>query len=1191
MFAILIGVMVSVKNLVNEVKGQNLSDEELKQKAVVIAEQILQNASHRMKISERYQGWKMARMMDDAAGKALTLAMTDQVFRPVTEARSAEQFRYLIAEYGVPTYLPLHEQIAMKLGAVASKFMPHIVMPAVTTKMRMESSNVILPSEDAKLKPYLSKRKKNNTRMNINQLGEAILGEEEAAIRLQQVIERLESPDCECISVKISAIFSQINLVAYDETIDQIKDRLRILYRTAQKHSFTRADGSISPKFVNLDMEEYRDLHLTCDVFQQVLMEDEFLSLRGGIVLQAYLPDSFNVQKDLTVWSRERVKQGGETIKIRIVKGANLAMETVEASVHDWPQAPYYSKADVDANYKRMIYFGSQKENAEVVRLGVASHNLFEISYALLLRAMHGTEEFIEFEMLEGMANHQARAIQEIADGLLLYAPVVKKEDFHSAISYLVRRLDENTAKENFLHDLFGMKSGCPLWHKQRVMFELACDRKDEISAVPNRTQDRATESHELELDSPFENTADTDWSLRHNMRWIRELVKNFEGVEIPVIPVQIAGKEEITEARGKGCDPSRNGAEVYEYSLTDANGVNRALECAVAVQPAWEARGLEGRRQILRNVAKIVAESRGDSIATMVLDGGKAAAEGDGEVSEAVDFANYYSDSLSWEGMYDGVEMKPFGTVVVTPPWNFPYAIPMGGILAALMAGNTVILKPSPETVLTGWVMINQLWEAGIPKDVLQFVACPDNHIGQGLVTDERVGGVILTGAYATGRMFQDWKPNIRLFAETSGKNSLIITEAADLDLAVKDLVRSAFGHAGQKCSAASLAIIEGEVYDNPAFMRQLRDAAASLKVGQSWDATSIVTPVIRKPDPNLKRALTTLDEGEEWLLEPEMVDGNDCLWTPGIKSGVKPNSWFRHTECFGPVLGVVRADNLEHAIEIQNDSDFGLTGGIHSLDVREVAIWRDRVEVGNAYVNRSITGAIVNRQPFGGWKKSCFGPGAKTGGPNYVAQFGTWTDVTAPTASAFYSEKITQLLQTISAESSIDVAELATVAGSYAHWMHEEFSIEHDPTGLHGEDNHFRYVPLKRVLVRLEEVSDMKLAKVLIASVVAGVPVDFSLAKPVQWLEDLSNVKVESEVELARRIPAVISQYKSLRAPQASENLSRAANDAAIQLVDWDVLSNGRIELLHYFHEQSISETTHRYGNIIRTPAECMG
>ncbi|MGZ0654484.1 proline dehydrogenase family protein [Coraliomargarita sp. W4R72] len=1172
-----------------EIKNMPLEGEALAALAVELAAEILTVANQQRSLSERYQGWKMARMMQDVKGKTLTLALADQVFRPPTAIRSASQFRYLIGEYGIPAYLPLHERVAMRLGGIASAIAPKIVMPAVTTKMRSESSNVILPSEDAKLIPHLRKRRKDHTRMNINQLGEAILGEEEAGHRMQQVVARLESPDCEYISVKISAIFSQINLLAYDATLEAIKERLRCLYRTAQAHSFILEDGSEAPKFVNLDMEEYRDLHLTCDAFKQVLMEPEFMSMRAGIVLQAYLPDSFAVQQDLTLWARQRVAQGGASIKVRIVKGANLAMEQVEASVHDWPQAPYHTKADVDANYKRMVHYGCEPGNACVVNLGVASHNLFEVAYAMLLRAQNSVEDFVEFEMLEGMANHQARAVHGAVNGLLLYAPVVKKEDFHTAIAYLVRRLDENTSEENFLHDLFGMMPGDASWVKQREMFLTACRRRDEVSALPARTQDRATEVHHLDLEAPFHNAADTDWSLRHNMRWVSELVEASKGAAIEHIPLQIAGAFEATGVTAIGRDPSRPGVDAYVYHLADEQGVERALHCAVEAQPAWEQLGIPERRRILKQVAVEIANARGACITTMVLDGGKSAVEADGEISEAIDFANYFADSLNDAGFHDGTEISALGTIVVTPPWNFPFAIPCGGILSAIMAGNTVIMKPATETVLTAWEMVKLLWKAGVPKDVLQFVPCPDNDIGRSLVTDARTAGVILTGAYETGRLFQGWKPEIRLFAETSGKNCLIITAAADPDVAIKDLVKSAFGHAGQKCSAASLAIIEADLYDSPSFMHQLHDAAASLKVGSAWDPTSIVTPVMCEPDPNLKRAQTSCDAGETWLLEPKMIDDNPCLWSPGIKLGVTRDSWYRRTECFGPVLGVIRANDLEDAIRIQNDSDFGLTGGIHSLDAREITIWRDRVEVGNAYINRSITGAIVQRQPFGGWKHSCFGPGAKAGGPNYVSLMARWTQSALPQQTAELSEVVAVRLQKILAILPGAEAVLTATAGSYMHWWNFEFSQEHDPSQLHGESNHFRYRPYQRVLLRGEGMSDLQIAQVVLATMICGVELDVSVAQQSDLTQSLqSSVIVESEAQLIERLSTCSSQYRRLRTGGCSLALQAAANEATVTVISRIPLANGRLELLAYLREQSVSETIHRYGNIIPKASE---
>lgn len=1171
-----------IEEAISTVRHHPSDDALLAGQAVAVAAVLLEAGRRRATWREKRQAARLSRMMSDGSGKAFTLAMADQVFRPSDDARSAAQFRHLLHGYGVPEYLSLPERVAMQAASAVSVVAPDIVMPAIATAMRRQSSAVILPAEDRKLAPLLEKRRRAGMRMNLNQLGEAILGEEEAGKRIQAVIARIAAPDCDCFSVKISSIFSQIHLVGREETLDRIRERLRRLYRAAIAHP---AGGR--PKFVNLDMEEYRDLHFTCEAFRLTLDEPEFFHLEAGIVLQAYLPDSWPVQRELNDWARGRVAKGGAGIRLRIVKGANLAMEAVDAELHGWPAAPYPSKEEVDANFKRMLHEGCRPENAAAVRIGVASHNLFDLSYALLLRAREGVEGRVGFEMLEGMANHQARAVHEAGGDLLLYAPVVPHDDFHHAIAYLVRRLDENTSEENFLHDLFGMREGDAAWETQKNRFLRACVRKDEVMAGPRRTQDRARETHHPQpSDALFRNAADTDWSLPRNARWIREKVNAQHDAEIPHVPLVIAGREVAGDSEAAGSDPSRPGKIPYRHALAGPVEIERALQAAVDARASWQALGFGKRAALLRNAAAAIAEDRGDAIAAMVLDAGKSITEADTEISEAIDFANYYTRSIS----SDGASLEPFGTVLVAPPWNFPHAIPCGGILAALVAGNTVILKPAPETVLTAWVMAKALWRAGIPRDVLQFLPCPDDETGKSLVTDRRVGAVILTGAYETARMFLDWKPDMRLFAETSGKNSLIVTAAADPDQAIKDLVKSAFGHSGQKCSAASLAILEAGIYDSPAFLRQLRDAAASLVPGPSWNFDATVTPLIREPGEALRRALTTLDPGEEWLLEPRMTDGNPRLWSPGIKLGVTPESWYRRTECFGPVLGLIRANNLRHAIRIQNDSAFGLTGGIHTLDDREIAIWKERVEVGNAYINRPITGAIVQRQPFGGWKRSCFGPGAKAGGPNYTAQFGTWRNDTLPEMRSAPSGDAAALLETLVSRLPVSAAALAAAAGSDAFWKAREFGIEHDPSALRCEANVFRYRPFRQALIRVTaEDSDEDLARLLLAAAAIGISVALSMDMERSWLDGLGiGTWIENEKALLERFASVAASSDLIRCPRGPVSLKSAAIAAGLRWADGPVLWNARLEWPAWHREQSISETLHRYGNLVPKPGQ---
>ena len=459
--------------------------------AAELAEALLREARAGQTAEERARAERLARLMEDPRGKELTIALTDQCFRSRRPERIADQLHYLLERYGAPRFMEWWERIGLTLGAVMGHYLPSLVVPPIVARLRHETESLILPGEDADLRRYLAERRADGIRLNLNQLGEAILGEEEAARRLEAYLALLAREDVEYISVKVSSVSSQLDLSAFRHTVEIVKERLRALYRQALRHHYRHPDGRVTPKFVNLDMEEYRDLDLTVAAFREVLDEDEFMALPAGIVLQAYLPESHRVQRGLVAWALARVERRGAPIKLRIVKGANLAMERIEADLHGWPQAPFTSKVEVDANFKRMIEYGCRPEHARAVHLGIASHNLFDVAHGLVLRAERGVEAWVEFEMLEGMANHQARVVQARAGGLLLYAPVVRAEDFHSAIAYLVRRLDENTAPDNFLRHVFGLEPGSPEWDLERDRFLGAFDLVAALSDAPRRTQDR----------------------------------------------------------------------------------------------------------------------------------------------------------------------------------------------------------------------------------------------------------------------------------------------------------------------------------------------------------------------------------------------------------------------------------------------------------------------------------------------------------------------------------------------------------------------------------------------------------------------------------------------------------------------------------------------------------------------------
>ncbi len=1094
---------------------------------------------------------ELGRLLDDADGLRFTMAFIDRVMRAPTPATAGQELHDLVQRRGTPQFLGSVDRSLLRVGAALGPVMAPVVAPLAVRRVRALTRHLIVPAEDPALARHLARRAAAGVRTNVNWLGEAVLGDREARRRLDRAVALLRRGDVDYTSVKVSAIASQLQLWGYDATLERVAERLRLLYRAAQSSS--------PAAFVNLDMEEYRDLDLTLDVFRAVLDEPEFESLDAGVVLQAYLPESFTRLRELFAWAGDRHGRSGGQIKVRIVKGANLAMERVDAEIHGWPQAPYPTKHEVDANWKRMVDWALDPRRLSAVRIGLASHNLFDVAWAHLLATDRGVAHRVDVEMLEGMAPGHAEAVRATTGNLLLYTPVVERREFQAAIAYLFRRLEENAAPENFLRHLFDLTPGSPDWESQLARFEQALAERWEVSEAPRRRQQRATEPAVVDLDRPFANEPDTDPALRANRRWMAEAVTRWSPPDV--------GTEERT------------------IDVVDA-----AVDRANAGATRWGARSARDRASILEAAAGELARRRGALIATMVHEAGKPVAEADGEVSEAIDCARYYARSALELDEVDGARFAPLGVIVVTPPWNFPVAIAAGGILAALAAGNAVIVKPPPQTPGCVRLVVDALHEGGVPPEALQYLRVPEDEVGRRLITHPAVAGVLLTGAWETAELFRSWRADLALVAETSGKNALVITARADVDAAIADLVSSAFGHGGQKCSAASLAIVEAELYDDPAFARQLVDAVTSLAVGPATDLANQVGPLIGAPGPRLDRALRRLDPGETWLVEPRPLSDDGRVWQPGVRLGVAPGSWFHHTECFGPVLGIMRASGLEEATAWQNAVAYGLTGGIWSLDPREVEWWLEHVEVGNAYVNRRITGAIVGRQPFGGWKKSSVGPGAKAGGPNYVAQFGTWEDDGRPRRVQRPPLAVRDLIER-AAESGVTFDDRLTDAvASDAWWWANVYGRGHDPSGLRFEQNLLRYRPLPLVVLRAGEGTDARdLVRMLAAALGCGTPVEVSLPTGVTSLSRLvsfvsvaTRVVAEDESELAQRL-AHDGVARIRAATTVGDRLRRSAATAGVHLDSSAVSGSGRVELARWLREQSVSRTRHRYGNLL--------
>lgn len=1176
---------------------------------------------------------RLAEVLKDPNGLAFTVGFVDGVMRP--EDLFVAGYNLQRVAKLTPAFLPWYLKTAIAAGGVLGPVIPGVVIPIARRVLRSMVGHLVVDATPEKLGPAIAHLREGGSRLNLNLLGEAVLGEHEAHNRYEGTRDLLARDDVDYVSIKVSAIASQLSMWSFDEAVERIVERLTPLYELAA--------ASASPKFINLDMEEYRDLDLTLAVFMRVLDQHKLRRLEAGIVLQAYLPDALSAMQTLQDWAAQRVAAGGANIKVRLVKGANLAMEGVEARMHDWPTAPYDVKQDTDTNYKRVLMWALTPERTRNVRVGVAGHNLFDLAFAWLLAQNRGVTDGVDFEMLLGMATGQADAVKRDVGNLLLYTPVVNPREFDVAISYLIRRLEENASQENFMSAVFELTSNTALFEREKRRFLASANALDATAhdvPSPRRTQNRETEwtlapaqdlspgksaaaqaqsftraigdedemgmtqqvlglARGSKTESPFDtvrvfdtttlntipatdlgapgfvNTRDTDPSLPANRSWARRILARVPGSELGT-------------------------ATIDACTVTDSATLEFIIEGVRARGAAWGSTPAAERAALLDRAGFALAANRDRLIEVMASETGKTIAEADPEVSEAIDFAHYYAAKARELDAIRGARFVPSQLTVVTPPWNFPVAIPAGGVLAALAAGSAVIIKPAHQARRSAAVLVEALWEAGIPQELLTLVSLDEGALGKQLVSHPSVDRVILTGAWETAKLFRSWRPELPLLAETSGKNAIIVTPSADLDLAAADVVKSAFGHAGQKCSAASLVILVGSVAKSDRFRRQLIDAATSLRVGYPDDPTSQMGPIIEPANGKLLHALTELGVGEKWLVKPRQLDDTGRLWSPGIRGDVAPGSYFHLTEFFGPVLGVMHAANLTEAIRYTNAIDYGLTSGLHTQDAGDLEEWLATVEAGNLYVNRGITGAIVQRQPFGGWKRSSVGAGAKAGGPNYLLTLGSWLPDSGSSSKTLHlrglDSRVTRIIE--SAQPSLgyeefDVLRRSALSDAIA-WGNEYGEVK-DASALGVERNLFRYRPVP-VAVRATADADLgEVLRVVISavrsrsrftlSVASGLPsairgvlgdllVPVSVETDDEWIARATQPDADAgRVRLVGSAEARHALHQKL-AIAAEGNPDLAIYSAA-------VTQSGRIELLPFLHEQAISITAHRFGN----------
>lgn len=811
-------------------------------------------------------------------------------------------------------------------------------------------------------------------------------------------------------SVKVSALYSQIHPADPETAIERLSSRLRPILRQA------RETGA----FINFDMESYALKNLTLRLFESIFAEPEFASAPAcGIALQAYLRDCEADLDGLIEWARSQHRQ----VTVRLVKGAYWDYETVIAAQRGWPVPVFNHKAETDANFEALTV--KLLENQGVVLTALGTHNVRSIAHALAQADRLGVyRRDLEFQMLRGMADPIKAALLKLDCRVREYCPV---GDLLPGMAYFVRRLLENTSNEGFLASAFAKSvSHQELLRNPRELLKQDStadnDGRQERCGTDNgaattsrgsRLQEHSSgrvpgpdDAERAAHPTPvFRNEPPTDFNVPEAREKVSAAITELRRHLGRKQPLVINNKAVMTQDWLASLNPA-NQKEIIGYSgQATVPEAETALAAAHAAQPRWARTPAGERAAVLERTASLMRRDKAALCALEILEAGKNWSEADADVAEAIDFCNFYAAEMRSlgeprrtqrvAGESDEQHWRARGVGVVIAPWNFPLAILAGMSAAAIVSGNAVLLKPSDQTPILGSRFMDLLIEAGLHPGIANLVTGPGSTVGAHLVAHAKVDFIAFTGSKEVGLKIWELAGQTRpgqvnlkkVVCEMGGKNAVIVDSDADLDEAVSGCLNSAFGYQGQKCSALSrLIVLEGN-YDR--FLERFIAAAASMRIGPAEVPGNLLGPVInREAQQQILRVIEAGRKEARLAWQGKVPDDpNACYLPPTIFTEVPRGARLFREEIFGPVLAITPAKNFEEALSLANDSEFALTGGCYSRSPVNIERAKSEMVCGNLYINRGITGAIVERQPFGGFKMS--GGGTKAGGREYLQNF----------------------------------------------------------------------------------------------------------------------------------------------------------------------------------------------------------
>ena len=1175
----------------------------------------------------------------DPDAAAFLAAAIDGVSRPESLTSAASALHRLAGD--LPASLPWVLRGALQLGGAVAPVLPSPAVPLARRAMRDLLGALVLDARPERLGPTLDSL---GFPVDVRLVGPAIVGDAGARRRVDGIRSLLSREEVSRVSLAISDVVVTPSPWAFDAEAEHAAERLLPVFLAAL------AAGT----HVTLVAEGRDDLDLTVAVVTRVLEEPRLTALRAGIQLPAAVGETPEAVRELSAWARVRAAAGGARLTLRLSDAPLQTPDAVSAARHGWPAPAATVRDDVDAALVRGLREALSPRGLEGLVVEMATADPERAALALTLAAEAGSELALALPHTSPWT---------AGEGHFMTAPAAYPDDLETVVARLAASYamtvagapdlplavpapgdasDEDAPETASIAgrarralasaDLPGPAprvpqrgvEGDPAILRERVGDDTAepgltqavlgiareAAASGDTSALGPDVQQMlfggqsfvdtavfsARESAELAGGAPgFRNVSDTD----------------------PTVPADRAWAVAVL---GRVSDSTAGDATAAAGRVDDEAGLDAVIDRVRAAAEPWGALAAADRAAVLQSAARSLEQRRAEVIEVLASEGGALLSEADAEVSQAVDAAAYYAATAKELDRVPGAVFVPDRVSVVAPRWNAPVGLCAAETLAALVAGSGVVLTPSPRARRAGAVVAEALWAAGVPRDLLAYVDLNEDASGRALIAHPGVDRVLLAGARTTAERFAAWRPALPVQAFTAGRNVAIVAPSADLDAAVTDIVSGAFARAGQAATAVSLVILVGAVGRSTRFTEQLKDAVSSLRVGPSDDPLSDIGPLVEEPAGEVRRALTVLGDGERWLVEPRELDlGPETagrFWSPGVRTGVTVGSHLTRAAVAAPVLGILHAPTVTRAIEMQNAIGSGFVAGLHTRDEADLDLWLDGVQAAVLRVNRPSTGAVIQREPLGGWGEASAGDGAMSGGPNRLVTLGSWRPSTGGASSSTLhlrglDSRITALIEaaqpTLSYE-AFDWLRRGALADAVA-WD-REFGRVRDVSRLGVERNLRRYRPVDVAVRATADAAWQAVLRVLVAAVRSGST--FSLSTPVGLPAAVRHllgesgvaVSIESDAEWLQRLAGGIPDAAGgdadtlvtaprpgrlrLVGPADTVAALRAAvaetvgGDVSLTVYANEVTTAGRLELLPFLREQAVSIGAFRFGAV---------